>query len=148
MPKCFRKTYPKTRIILDCTEIKVQTASSKGLNSETYSSYKRHTTFKNLLGITPFNALSFVSSLYTGCISDKEITHRSGIIDLIGDDVMVDKGILIQDLNKKKACLVIPPFLGPRGKFSTDEVSETHKIARLCIHVKRAIRRIKEYHNI
>ena len=79
--------------------------------------------------------------------SDKEITHRSGIIDLIeGDDVMVDKGFLIQDLlTKKKAYIVIPPFPGPRGNFSSDEVSQTHEIARLRIHVERAIRRVKEY---
>ena len=146
MPECFRKTYPKTCVILDCTEIRVQTPSSKVLNSETYSNYKGHTTFKSLVGITPFGAVSFVSSLYTVCISDKEITHRSGIIDLIGD-VMVDQGLLIQDLlTKKKASILIPPFLGPRGKFSSDEVSQTHEIPRLRIHVERAIRRIKEYH--
>ena len=149
MPECFRKTYPKTRVILACTEIRVQAPSSKVLNSETYSNCKSHSTFKSLVGITPFGAVSFVTSLYTGCISDKEITHRSGIIDLIeeGDDVMVDKGFLIQDLlTKKKASIVIPSFLGPRGKFSSNEVSQTHEIARLRIHVECAIRRIKEYH--
>ena len=30
MPKCFKETYPCTGVILDCTEIKVQTPSSKG----------------------------------------------------------------------------------------------------------------------
>ena len=149
MPLCFKNTYPKTRVVLDCTEIRAQTPSSKVLNSETYSFYKSHTTFKSLVGISPCGAVTFVSALYTGCISDKEITRRSGIIDLIdeGDEVMADKGFIIQDLlNTKSASLVIPPFLGPRGKFSKSEVSETHEIARLRIHVERAIRRIKEYH--
>ncbi|XP_078585178.1 uncharacterized protein LOC144867211 [Branchiostoma floridae x Branchiostoma japonicum] len=149
MPECFRKTYPKTRVILDCTELKVQTPSSKVLNSETYSQYKSHTTFKGLIGITPCGVLSFVSTLYTGCISDKEITARSGIVDLIepNDSVMADKGFLIQDLlDNKQAMLVIPPFLGKKGKFSATEVSQTHEIARLRIHVERAIRRVKEYH--
>jgi hypothetical protein len=149
MPECFKTTYLKTRVILDCTEIKVQTPSSKVLNSETYSSYKSHTTFKGLIGISPCGMVNFVSSLYTGCISDKEITAKSGILDLIeeGDQVMADKGFLIQDLlSKKKASLVIPPFLGQKGKFSEKEVQQTHEIARLRIHVERAIRRIKEYH--
>ena len=149
MPICFKSTYPNTRVILDCTEIKVQTPSSKVLNSEIYSNYKIHTTFKSLIGITPVGSVSFVSSLYTGCISDKDITTRSGIIDLIepNDPVMVDKGFLIQDLlEPKNATLVIPPFLGQKGKFSSEEVAKTHEIARLRIHVERAIRRIKEYH--
>jgi hypothetical protein len=149
MPVCFKCTYPNTRVILDCTEIKVQTPSSKVLNSEIYSNYKSHATFKSLVGITPFGSVSFVSSLYTGCISDKDITAKSGIIDLIeeNDQVMVDKGFLIQDLlETKRATVVIPPFLGNKGKFSQEEVSKTHEIARLRIHVERAIRRIKEYH--
>lgn len=70
-------------------EVKVQTPSSNIFNSETYSHYKSHTTFKSLVGITPHGAVSFVSSLYTGSISDKAITERSGILDLIepGDQV-------------------------------------------------------------
>lgn len=60
---------------------------------------------------------------------------------------MVDKGFLIQDLlESKHATIVIPPFLGQKGKFSKEEVGKTHEIARLRIHVERAIRRIKEYH--
>lgn len=149
MPACFKETYPKTRVILDCTEIKIQTPSSKVLNSETYSNYKSHTTFKSLIGITPHGAISFVSALYTGSVGDKSITALSGILDLLepGDEVMADKGFLIEEmLVKRKASLIMPPFLGPKGKFSATEVAQTHEIARLRIHVERAIRRIKEYH--
>lgn len=118
--KSFRITYPSTRVILDCTEIKVQTTSSKALNSQIYSNYKSHTTFKGLIGITPCGTVSFISSLYTGGILDKEITARSRILDLLeeNNDVMTDKGFLIQDLLKaKNAGLVIPPFLGVKGNF-------------------------------
>ena len=73
MPECFKKTFSKCRVILDCTEVKVQTPTSKVLNSEIYSNYKSHSTFKGLVGITPCGVMSFVSSLYTGSISDKEI---------------------------------------------------------------------------
>ena len=63
------------------------------------------------------------------------------------DQVMADKGFLINDLlASKNASLVIPPFLGERGHFSKAEVAKSHEIARLRIHVERAIRRIKEYH--
>lgn len=146
MPESFRITYPFTRATLDCTEEKVQTPSSKVLNSQIYSNYKNHTTFKGLIGITPCGTVSFISSVYTGWISDKESTARSGILDLLeeNDDVMADKGFLIQDLLKaKNAGLVIPPFIGAKRKLSKNEVSMTHNIARLEIHVERANRRVK-----
>lgn len=75
MPKCFKESNPHVRVILDCTEIKVQTPSSKVLNSETCSNYKSRTTFKSLIGITPCGAVSFISSLFTGSISDKLLLH-------------------------------------------------------------------------
>lgn len=83
MPESFRITYPFTGVTFDCTEEKVQTPSSKVLNSQIYSNYQNHTTFKCLIGITPCGAVSFISSVYTGWISDKEITARSGILDLL-----------------------------------------------------------------
>lgn len=149
MPDRFKDAYPNTHVILDCTEIRVQTPSSKVLHSEIYSHYKSHTTLKGLFGITPDGSVSFVSSLFTGSISDIEITKRSGILDLLeeGDQVMVDKGFPIQSvLDDKKCSLVMPPFLRCNDQFTKDQVTETQKIARLRIHVERAIRRVKEYH--
>lgn len=149
MPSCFRSVYPNTRVILDCTEIKVQTPSSKVLHSESYSNYKSHTTFKGLFGITPAGCVSFVSNLYTGSISDQDITKKSGILELLqrGDEVMVDKGFPIQNMLAPLGCtIVIPPFLREKAQFEAAEVDTTHQIARLRIHVERAIRRVKEYH--
>lgn len=149
MPECFA-LYPNTRVILDCTELKTQTPSSLFVNSQMYSSYKGTTTLKALIGITPAGGVSFVSKLYTGSISDKEITKSSGILDLLesGDSVMVDKGFTIEkELRDVGATLVIPPFLTSKRKsFSSKEVVATQNIARLRIHVERAIRRVREYH--
>lgn len=107
------------------------------------------TTLKSLIGITPFGSVSFVSNLYTGSISDKEITKESGILKLLepGDEVMADKGFIIRDLPADRDfSLVTPTFTGPSGQFSKDEIAHTQEIARLRIHVERAIRRIKEYY--
>ena len=52
VPQCFNK-FPKTRIILDCTEFFTETPSSLVNQSITYSSYKSHSTFKLLVGISP-----------------------------------------------------------------------------------------------
>lgn len=93
MPDCFRTLYPTARVIIDCTEIKTEKPSSLVLGSKFYSSYKSTHTWKRLFGIAPHGALTFVSSLYTGCMSDVEITKPSGLIDLLeqGDSIMADK---------------------------------------------------------
>ena len=47
-------------------------------------------------------------------ISNKEITKRSGILTLLyrGDDVMPDRGFVINDLLEPLGCIPnIPPFL-------------------------------------
>ena len=149
MPKCFQDVYPTVRVIIDCTEMKVQTPSSLVLHSECYSSYKSATTLKGLIGITPLGAVSFISALYTGSISDKEITRRSGLVELLEpkDGVMADKGFTIEDLLTPKQCtLNIPPFLRQKPQFIKEDVEKTQEIARLRIHVERAIRRVKEFH--
>ncbi len=150
MPESFKQMYPKTRVILDCTEIHTQTPSSLNLNSEFYSHYKGRNTMKSLVGITPAGAICFVSSLYPGSISDKQITKQSGVLQLLepGDAVMADKGFLIEnELRELGVELIIPPFLTKqRSQLSKEEVYDTQKIARLRIHVERAIRRIKEFH--
>ena len=101
MPQSFKVKYPKTRVIIDATEIKCQTPSSLVLYSETFSSYKSHTTFKGLIGISSSGHITFVSQLYASSISDREITVRSGFLKLpfaVGDIVMADKGFTISDL--------------------------------------------------
>ena len=72
MPEDFKSKYPKTRVILDCTEIKCQIPSSLLLNSRLFSSYKNHTTLKGLIGIAPSGAITFISELYAGSISRTE----------------------------------------------------------------------------
>ena len=46
------------------------------------------------MDISPDGVITFVSSLYPGSISDKELTRQSGIMDLHepGDSVMADRG--------------------------------------------------------
>ena len=115
MPEDFKSKYPKTRVILDCTEIKCQIPSSLLLKSSLFSSYNNHTTLKGLIGIAPSGAITFISELYAGSISDREIVERSGILDLPlneGDDVMADKGFAIVGLLLLGVSLNIPPFLG------------------------------------
>lgn len=93
--------------------------------------------------------ITFVSSLYPGCISDKELTRKSGILDLLeeGDSVMADRGFDIEeDLILLGVKLNIPPFLRGKTQLSEKELIETRRIASLRIHVERAMERIKYFH--
>ena len=101
-----------------------------------------------MIGIIPSGAVVFVSPTYEGSISDKKLVEQSGLLDKleVGDEIMADKGFDIQDLLAPIGVkLNIPPFLSSNSQFSSEEVMHTKKIAKLRIHVERAIGRIKEF---
>ena len=149
MPADFKEKFPSTRVIIDCTEVFTEMPSSLLLNSELFSSYKNHVTLKALVGISPDGAITFISQLYTGSISDGEIVLRSGLLSQAyehGDAVMADKGFQIQDILPLGVGLNIPPFLGGNSQMSAEDVVRTQQIASLRIHVERAINKIKNFH--
>ena len=64
MPLKFKRLYPNCRVIVDCTEIFIERASSLTARAMFYSHYKSHPTIKLLIGITPTGAVSFVSKAW------------------------------------------------------------------------------------
>ena len=69
-----------------------------------YSNYKHHVTYKALLGIAPSGAITFISELYEGSISDKNIVKRNVKRSILNknlwddnDSVMADRGFTIQN---------------------------------------------------
>ena len=147
MPPCFQQVYPKTRVIIDCTEIFIEMPSSCRSQSITFSSYKHHNTAKGLIGISPSGYPSFVSCLYAGCTSDKKITNDCGILNLVepGDEIMADRGFDIEADIPSGVLLNIPPFLNGQPQLSAEDEAKTRKIASVRVHVERAIARIKNY---
>ena len=116
------------------------------LQQLTYSSYKNHNTYKGLIGISPSGAVTFISDLYPGSISDKELTRCSGILDLLeeGDSVMADRGFDIkEDLDLLGVRLNIPPFMKCKKQLNDEELVETRRIATLRIHIERAMEQLK-----
>lgn len=75
---------------------------------------------------------------------------KSGLLDkdwVKGDVLMADRGFEIQDdIAPMGVKLNILPFLKGKRQFEEDEPVETRRIAKFCIHVERAIERIKNYH--
>ncbi len=149
MPKQFKKLYPTTRVIIDATEIFIEQPRLPEIQQMTFSKYKNHNTFKALIGISPSGAVTFVSKLFSGSISDKELTRKSGLLDLLdaGDSVMADRGFDIEDdLILQGVHLNIPPFMRGKAQLDEDELVTTRRIASLRIHVERAMERIKNFH--
>lgn len=149
-PECF-KDFPNVRIIIDCTEIKCQEPLRMDQKKQIYSNYKSYYTYKALVGISPNGCITFVSDLYGGSTSDKELTKQSGLLDLLnpGDQVMADKGFTIADVLPNGVTLNIPPFLRAdetgKKQFTVAQAKATTKIARARVHVERIMPRIKMY---
>ena len=140
------KRYPRCRVIIYCTEIFTQTPQSLQYKTLLYSHYKSHMTYKSLIGIDPTGTITFVSDLWDGTISDKQLTKNCGILEMLesGDQIMADKGFLISDLTVEKGVeLVIPPL--KNKKFMRTEIEETRRIANLRIYVEMAIARVKNF---
>ena len=115
-----------------------------------FSHYKGRVTYKGLLGIAPSGVVTFISQLYDGSISDKEIVRRSGFLNeklwLPNDSVMADRGFTIEeDLEPLNVSLNIPAFLGGRSQLTKAEVKESQSIASVRIHVERAISHVKKF---
>lgn len=139
--------YPRTRSIIDCTEYYVQKPLRPSAQKATWSTYKNSNTFKQLVAITPCGTISFLSDVYSGSISDAAIVKESKFVDLVeeNDDIMADRGFNIRHLLlPKKATLNIPAFT--HGKvLSSKALKRSRSIARVRIHVERAIGRMKTF---
>ena len=80
MPNDFKEKWPNNVVIIDRTELKIQVPSSLVKQSQSYSNYKSTNTLKGLVGVDAKEGFLFVSQLYTGSMSDKQIVPRSGFI--------------------------------------------------------------------
>ena len=100
-----------------------------------------------MIGISPRGDLTFISELYAGNTSDKQLTNDCGILKLLepGDAVMADRGFEIADDFPLGVALNIRPFLGEQERFSEEDEIKTRRIAKHRIHVERAIQRIKSF---
>ena len=157
MPPKFREEFPNTLVIIDGTELKIQRPSSLTKQSQFYSDYKSSTTLKGLVGVDPRGSIIFASMLFSGSISDNDITTQSGFLNVLkemikagkineGDGVMADKGFRIEkDIEKLGLRLNIPPFAPASGQMKSADVSMTEKVAIHRVHVERAIARVKKF---
>ncbi|KAG5876041.1 hypothetical protein JTB14_031568 [Gonioctena quinquepunctata] len=95
MPECFKPNYTNTRVIMDCTEFRIQCPSKVDNRIFCYSNFKKGFTAMLLIGITPSGFISFKSRVAAGRKSDSQLTVDSGLIDLLekGDIVCSGEGL-------------------------------------------------------
>ena len=99
-------------------------------------------TYKGLIGISASGYVTFISQLFDGSISDREIVSKSGFLESAlwnsKDSAMADRGFVIYDeLKELGVVLTIPCFLAGRDQLTAAEVKESQSIAPVCIHVER-----------
>ena len=151
MPESFKNHYPNTCVIIDATEFAVERPSSLLSKSSIFSTYKNRNTVKILIGIMPSRAISFVSDCYEGSISDKKLVEVSGLLEKLepGDEIMADKGFLIQDMLAPLGVrLNVPPLMKANSQMAVKDVILTKEIAQLRIHIEWAIGSVKEFHRV
>ena len=151
MPQVFKDLYPRTRCIIDCSEIFIERPCSYQARAQTYSNYKKHNTVKFLIGITPCGAISYISKCWGGRATDKCITMNSDFLRLLeyGDIVLADRGFdIADDIAVHGATLIIPSFTRGKKQLSLQEVECSKKIAKVRIHVERVIGLLKNKYTI
>ncbi|CAG2212862.1 unnamed protein product [Mytilus edulis] len=153
MPASFKKSYPNTTAVIDCTELFIQRPRHPTTQGKTFSTYKSHNTYKCLVSITPNGNFNYISDLYGGHTSDRYITEHSGFLDLVsaGDEIMADRGFRIRDLLLgEKGLFKYAPFTrkcswGKGKRLTAYEIRKTRKIANVRIYVEKAIQRMKKF---
>ena len=145
-PEVYRNNHC-LRAIIDCTEFYIQKPSLPSSQRRTHSSYKAKNTFKLFISISRVLHINYISRLYSGCISDKEITKRCGFLEALkpGDEVMADKGFNVQDLLALHHVRLIAPPIMYKGKVSTHNATMTRRVAKKRIYVERIIRSLKSF---
>lgn len=148
MPYNFRVMQPNCRVLIDCTEFQIEQPFNVHKQQVTFFLYKNFKSLKGFLGIAVSGGITFISHLYGGSISDKDIFKKSGLLQLLeaGDVVLADKGFKIEsELLNAGVSLMQPLFLVDRIQFTIKERSENKTCSNMRVHIERAISRIKVF---
>lgn len=148
IPTIVKENFMNCRCIINCTEVFIDRPGNLAARAFTWSNYKHNNTIKLLVAINPNGAITFISRAFGGRVSDKVIIQRSGFLQLIEhrDVVLADRGFLISDeLACRGATLKIPAFTKGKSQLSQEEIEKTRNLARVRIHVERAIGRLKAF---
>ncbi len=133
MPLVFQQLYPRCRIIIDCSEIFIETPSSVDARSKIYSNYKKHNTVKFFIGVTPCRTI---------------VVHFLSLLEP-GDVVLADRGFtLSEDIAIHGGTLEIPAFTRGKQQLSQEDAEKSKQLSKVRIHVERVIGLLKNRYTI
>ncbi len=150
--------YSNLAIIIDCTEFEIETPDDMYMQGLTYSNYKKRNTAKVLVARSVTGEVVYVSKVYGGHISDKQVVENC--VDLwdalveynpkykaekkfIG--VMMDKGFNTHDfLTSKGIEMVQPPFAAKDSIMSDRSLEKTREIGGGRIIIEHTMRTAKK----
>ena len=147
-PSDFKSKFPTTRVIIDGTECPIKKPKAPRAQQSTFSTYKNKNTVKTLIGATPGGLISYVSPLFGGSTSDRQIVERSNLFSMCdpGDSIMADKGFNVQDLFAPfDVSINIPTFFRKRNRLTGNIVLHDRKISSKRVHIERLIGLGKTY---
>ncbi|GFT20333.1 uncharacterized protein TNCV_1009331 [Trichonephila clavipes] len=124
--KFLKENWSRVTALIDCSEIFIDRAFNLDARALTFSEYKSHDTVKFLIACTPLSKVSFVSKLFGGRTSDKQILQLSGFLEQIrpGDVIFADRGFPVKDLVAERgASLVLPASTKGKKQLSSAEKS-------------------------
>lgn len=103
-----------------------------------------------MIGISPKGAVTYVSPSYGGACSDRQIIERSTLLRdqmiMPKEDIMADRGIMVQDLFANQDVKVnTPRTMKGCTQLPAEVVLEDRKIASKRVHVERVIGLAKTY---
>ncbi|XP_034250714.1 uncharacterized protein LOC117651080 [Thrips palmi] len=148
MPACFKK-FKDTRVVLDCTEIPVDSPQCLQCRIRMYSHYKGRLTIKLLLGVSPSGLIIYRSKCYGGKASDQKIFAEGtliteNILEPFSDAVMVDKGFKIDKVvEERNIKMHRPPFVRKKMPLTEQAANFNVAVAVARVHVERVIQRMK-----
>ncbi|KAI8425265.1 hypothetical protein MSG28_007055 [Choristoneura fumiferana] len=149
LPIPFRLKYNVVNYIIDGLEIEIQKPKNVIHQALTWSEYKNANTFKYLISCTPDGLIRFVSKGYGGRVSDIDLVEHCKFLDSLEprSSILADRGFkhIEMYLQQRGFTLLRPPSVAVGSKLTKSETKQTTEIASLRIHVKRVIRRIREF---
>ncbi|KAH3817672.1 uncharacterized protein LOC127882181 [Dreissena polymorpha] len=116
--------------IIDCTEIFIETPKDVEMQCITWSDYKHHTTLKVLVACAPNSAITYVSPVYTGRISNKALTLDCGFLDRLPpySMIMADKGFnILEECSSRSISLYVPPGRCGQSQMTSAAVRKNQK---------------------
>ncbi|XP_055330789.1 uncharacterized protein LOC129583099 [Paramacrobiotus metropolitanus] len=151
IPSHIARQFPSLTGIVDCFEIRIQKPKNPDTQRRCYSNYKRSTTVKVFVAMEPNGNICYVSHIYQGSISDVEIDKRSRFLDCLplGSVILADRGFQLKELAASKGITwIVPPSVEGNCGMTYAELELTYKIARVRIHIERAIGRMKRWREL